>query len=138
MAFANGTLEIFKIADSGAVSRDISAFCVDCALGRTAMDLKTTTFGKLSETRIGGLKDGAIPVTGKWDPTATTGPDAVLSGIIGLVGAWEYGPIGSTTTNPKYTGLALCTSYEITGKVDGMIEWKAQFVLSGDVTRGAY
>lgn len=138
MAFQPGYNAVIKVDNSAGSLTNISAYCYDDSFPRSADELETTTFGQTAHRRIGGLTDGSFSISVRWDPTASTGPDAVLSGIIGLVGSVEYGPHGSTATFIKYTFEALCTGYEISGAVDGLVEATADFVIDGAVTRGTY
>ena len=68
----------------------------------------------------------------RFDDTATTGPDAVLSGIVGKVGTYQVGKPGSRV----FSGEALCVSYAITGRVGDTISYQARFRKDGATTVG--
>ena len=134
MAFVHGKTAEFQIDNSGGSLTDISAYCDNVDFPLTADTAEVTTFGDASKEYIGGLKDATISISGSWDATA----DGILAGIIGLAGSFEYGPAGSTGGNIKYTGEAICTSYNVTAPVGDKVSFSAEFQVTGDVTRGTY
>ena len=134
MAFVHGKTAVFQVDNSGGSLTDISAYCDNIDFPLTADTAEVTTFGDASKEYIGGLKDATISISGSWDATA----DGVLAGIIGLAGSFEYGPAGSTGGNIKYTGEAICTSYNVTAPVGDKVSFSAEFQVTGDVTRGTY
>ena len=134
MAFVHGKTAVFQVDNSGGSLTDISAYCDNVDFPLTADTAEVTTFGDASKEYIGGLKDATISISGSWDATA----DGVLAGIIGLAGSFEYGPAGSTGGNIKYTGEAICTSYNVTAPVGDKVSFSAEFQVTGDVTRGTY
>lgn len=139
MSKYSGKLSIFTIADAGSTVRDISAdiTSVDGLPGDAAM-LDTTSFGATAKTKLGGLRDAKVTVKGFFNDTASTGSDAVLSGIVGLSRAFVYGPSGSTTGMRKYSGNALLATYKLSSPVAGMVTFQADFELDGPVTVGTY
>jgi len=134
MAFVHGKTAEFQIDNSGGSLTDISAYCDNVDFPLTADTAEVTTFGDASKEYIGGLKDATISISGSWDATA----DGVLAGIIGLTGSFQYGPAGTTGGNIKYTGEAICTSYNVTAPVGDKVSFSAEFQVTGDVTRGTY
>lgn len=138
MAFQHTKNSYFSINDGS--ERNLSTFLTDVKFPR-ALDMeKTTTFGTAFKTYIAGLTDATISITGLWDPTSTTGPDAVLAGVFAALTARVifYGPYGSTAGNVKYSCSAICTKYEVGGKVDGVVDFSAHFQLTTDVTRTTF
>lgn len=134
MAFSHGTNAVLKVADVGTSLRDLSAYLTQETLQRTAGAEDTTTQGKTTKVYIPGLKDGKIPLEGKFDPTV----DGYLSGILGVATTYEYYPAGEPVgaTKPKYSGAAILTSYEIrTGVNGGAGSFTAELQLSDTVTR---
>lgn len=139
MTFVAGKVSVFKIGDSGGTLRDLSAYCDKASLKRAADMLDTTTFGLNSKTYVSGLFDGTIDVEGYYDSTATTGPDVVLSGILGgAPRTFEIGPEGGTTGKTRYTGLAILSAYEIDAAVADIVAFTATLQLTGDVTKNTY
>lgn len=138
MAFQAAKDSALKLDDSGGTLRDISAYVTNVDFPQEAAPLESTVFGKAARTRIAGLKDASVSIQGNWDSTVTTGPDAILSGIVGKIGSFEFGPEGSTTGKVKYSGEALCTSYRVSAPVDGIVSFTAELLLDGAVTRGTF
>lgn len=134
MPFVHGKTADFRIDNSAGSLTDISAYCDSVDFPLTADTAEVTTFGDASKEYIAGLKDATISISGSWDATA----DAVLAGIIGLAGSFQYGPAGTTLTNIKYTGEAICTSYTVNAPVGDKVTFSAEFQVTGAVTRGTY
>lgn len=134
MAFVHGKSADFRIDNSGGSLTDISAYCDSVDFPLTADTAEVTTFGDSSKEYIAGLKDATISISGSWDATA----DAVLAAIVGVAGSFQYGPAGSTASNIKYTGEAICTSYTVNAPVGDKVTFSAEFQVTGAVTRGTY
>lgn len=139
MAFQAGKSSNFQITDAGAVSRDISAYLDKVTFPEEVQALDTSAFTATARTFIPGLKNATITLTGKWDPTATSGPDVVLQGLIGSnPTAFIYGPQGTTTGQVKYTGNAMVTRYSVDDPVDGLVTFTCELQASGAITRGVF
>ncbi|NOZ27961.1 MAG: hypothetical protein GXP39_07915 [Chloroflexi bacterium] len=136
MAFSHGSNAVFKIDDSGGTLTDISSYVTSVSFPESADTAEVTTLGKSSKVYIAGLKDATISIEGVYDPTV----DSLLNGILGAssTSSFEYGPAGSSTGSPKYTGECICTSYEVTTGVDGAATFSAEFQVSDSITRGTY
>jgi len=139
MAFQKGAQGQFTVQDSGGTVRDLSAYLKD-----TSLDIKvdlgdTTTFGATARSKVALLRDGAFKIGGFWDPTATSGPAVVLSGILGAAPrTFVYGPMGSTTGNLRRTGSVICSDYSEKQTVTGLIEFSATLECTGAVTFDTY
>lgn len=98
---------------------------------------ETSTMGQEAKTYIEGMSGGTISISGRWDETATTGPDAVLAGLKGAgANAFEYGPAGDTAGAVIYTGQAILTGYSRTSPIGDVVAFTADFQITGAVTRG--
>lgn len=134
MAFVHGKNTNFQIN-----SKDLSAYLDNVDMPLTGDTAETSTFGSSAKTYVAGLTDSTFSIGGKWDPTATTGPDAVLQPLVGAAATtFIYGPAGSTAGFVKYTGSAICTSYKVTGPIGGVVSFTADFQNSGAVTRTTF
>lgn len=133
MAFGHGSKAVFKIQDSGGVSRDISAYIRSASLPRSIDTAETTVLGLTAKTYIPGLHDATISIEGIWDPTV----DGYLDGIAGFATArtWEYHPQGTASGTIKYSGSCIETSYETSDPVDDVGTFTAEFQVTGVVTR---
>ena len=141
MAFSHGKNTYFSVEDSaGTTLRNISPYCNEISFPREADLVETTTFGASYKTFVAGFTDATISVSGNWDPVATTGPDVVLSGLLGAAGTFgfEFGPAGNTGTFVKYSGEVILTNYEVSSAIDGVAEFSAEFQVSGAITRGTF
>lgn len=133
MPFVHGRNTVFKIDNSGGVLTDISAYLTSVDYPDNVESSETTTFGKSRKTRIAGLGDGSISLSGNWDAAL----DAILAGIKGLIGTYEYGPDGGSAGKIRYTGEVLCTSYQVQSPVGGVATFSASFEIN-TYTRGLY
>lgn len=140
MAFVHGKIAVFKVKSSADVLTDISAYCDSVEVNMSAETGETTTFGKENKTYVSGLTDWTVSVSGKWDATATSGPDAILNGIWGAETSktFEAGPEGSAIGKVKYTGECWLTSYVVSAPVGGVVTFSADFQGSGVLTKTAF
>ena len=138
MAFVHGKSAVFKLDDSGATLRDLSAYLNDISLSRDIETAETTTFGVAgsAKTYIVGLSDATFSISGLFDATA----DGYLSGVLGQSAtlSFEYGPAGSTAGLVKYSGECIMTSYEVSAAVGDAVQASADFQVTGAITRGTW
>ena len=134
--FRHGKAAVFKIDDSGGTLRNISDALNSISFPREAEVLETTSFGSSDRTYIVGFKNATISIEGSFDATY----DGYLAGALGQDAtlSFEYGPEGSTSTQVKYTGECILTSYESTAGVGDVVSVSAEFQITGAVTRGTY
>lgn len=118
-------------------SQSIGAFCSNVTLTRNNDTLDVTTFGDSDREFITGLRSAQIQISGYFDSTATSGPDATLAAAYALSSASSFtltfGVGGSPTV--AYSGSAWVSSYETTGAVDGLIAFSATLQANGTITR---
>lgn len=141
MSRVHGKNAAFKVDDSGSTLRDISTYCDDVSGLPGARSLDTVTgFGDGGVKSVPGLENSKFTVSGSWDPTTTTGPDAVLAPLrtATATSSFEFGPEGSTSGKVKYSGECWLEEYTVDVKVDGKVPFKASFMVDGTVTRGAF
>lgn len=93
-----------------------------------------TAFGANSRSYVATLADGRLTASGFWDSAL----DGYLAPDLGVSRAFVYGPQGSTTPDVRYTGSAILVSFEVGDEVDGIIEWSAEWQITGDVTRDTF
>lgn len=141
MAFAHGKHTHLSVDDSGGTLRDLSAFCDTVSGLPGGRDLsEVTAFGDEGVKNIPGLKNVTFSVSGHWDPTATTGPDAVLSSLLDAeqTASFEYGPGGTASGAIKYAGECWCSSYTTDSSVSDKVSFSAEFQVDGVPTRSTY
>lgn len=141
MAFTHGKDAVFSLDDSGGSLRALSAF-VDSVSGLpgTRNLSEVSAFGDEGTKNIPGLQNAQISISGHWDPTATTGPDAVLSSLLTATATatFEYGPGGGAAAAIKYTGECWLTDYTTDASVSDKVSFSASLQVDGVVTRTAY
>jgi hypothetical protein len=142
MAFVDSKNSVFKLDDSGGVLRTLTAYVdnVDGLPGGRTMD-DVTALGDTGHKFIPGIANQTFSISGHWDSTATTGPNAVLAGLAVSATAtatFEHGPEGSSTGNIKYTGECWCTEYKVTSAAGSKVSFTASFQVDGVVTLTTY
>jgi hypothetical protein len=137
MPFYHGKGLAFKLDSSGGTLQTLTSY-VDSVDLDSSVDMgETTTAGAEDKTFVSGQAEHELSISGKWDDTATTGPDAVLSGLVGLetTSTFEFGPAGATAGKVKYTGECFLTGYKRSTPVGGVVTFTADFKITGAVTR---
>ena len=81
-----------------------------------------------------GLKDKTFSVSFNWTPTL----DRRLAPQVGQVASFSFGPEGNGNGKTSFTGEALCTAFNVSDPVDGVITATAEFESDGTVTPGTY
>ncbi len=141
MAFFDSKVSVFQINDG--TLRDLSAYITDIGgiPGNRNLN-EVTALGDSGTKHIPGLEDVTISLSGHFDDTATTGPDAVLGVLRTDTNAggraWDYGPKGKTSGFVKYSGNCWVESYELTSRVGNIVSWSASLKVEGTVTRGTF
>jgi hypothetical protein len=130
-----GAIAVFKLADSGAVLQDVSAYLTSAGLAEAVDEYETSHIGTVDfKTYIAGLASASIPLAGNLDVTI----DGQLAGIRRKSVAWEYYPFGnsgSVGTNVKYNGTAFYTSYDKTTAANSVSQFSVTLRVDGVITR---
>jgi hypothetical protein len=118
-------------------SVDLSPYLNDFSFPQEADTSETSTFGATHKSYVVGLIDATISGSGIWDGTAGAADDTLAAGLA-TSAAFEYRANSAVagTNNPKYTGTAILTKYEITGSIGDAAAFSAEWQVSGPVTRG--
>lgn len=137
MAFYHGKGLAFKIDNSAGTLQTLTSFVDSVDFDNSVALGDTTTAGAEDKTFVSGQAEHGLSISGKWDDTASTGPDAVLFGLVGLetTSTFEFGPAGSTSGKVKYTGECFLTGYKCSDPVGGVVAYTADFKITGAVTR---
>lgn len=139
MTFFDSKVSVFKLDDSAGTLRTLTSYLdtVDGLPGGRNLD-NVTALGDQGTKSIPSIQDNKFNITGHYDSTATTGPHAVLSGLLAATATatYEYSPEGTTVGTPKASGECWCTSYVITSKVGNKVTFKADFQIDGVNTNG--
>jgi len=141
MAVVHGKDSVFKLEDSaGATLRDLTAYVTDVTLSYEQDEAQTTTKGQTAETYLQGHTRAKVEITGRYDSTVTSGPDVVMSSLVGDTGTclFEFGPEGGGSTKVKYSGECFLTGYEIGSPLAGIVGFTGSLRVTGAVTRGTF
>ena len=132
MAFRHG-----KNAYVSVNAVDLSTFCDSVDLDYDIDTGDTTTFQSSWKSALGGVPGAKAAIAGKYDPTAGTGPQAVLFPIItgGVAVTIVHRPGGTASGQEQNTFSALITGYSESSPVGGIVSFKAAFMVTGAVTR---
>jgi hypothetical protein len=122
-----------EVDDTGGTPRNLSPYLEEIEpLGPEVSFLDVTGLNDAAQQVIAGVQSGReFALRGLFDDTATTGPDAVLSGIMGQTVTVSYGPAGNSSGQRKVTGEFLCLSYHIISKVNNQVRFEARFKPDG-------
>lgn len=134
--FRHGKNTVFKVDNNAGTLTNISTVLTDVSFPQSVETAETTVFGASAKSYIVGLTDATISVSGNFDNTV----DIHLAAIVGKTDSvsFEYGPEGSTSGFAKYTGECFLTSYEKSGAVGDVVNFSAEFQVTGAVTLGTY
>jgi hypothetical protein len=130
MAFKQGRFS--EITVSGV---NLSTYCDTIDLSRDTEMLETTTFTKTSKTWLTGLQDAKVDIKGKYDPTVTTGPQAVLNNLVGASNSvWvKYFPGGNAAGQRINEFYAFVTNYSESSNVGDVVAFSASLQIDGPV-----
>jgi hypothetical protein len=130
MAFRHG-----RFAEITVAGNDLSAFCDSADINIDIDTAETTTFGASWKRHIPGLAGAQLDGGGNYDPTATTGPAAVLTGLIGDDPfAVVLHPGGDVTGQIQHSFNAILTSYKESSPVGDKVTFTFSLLVDGAVT----
>jgi hypothetical protein len=115
-------------------TKDLSTFLDNLDMSFDMDTADSTTFGATWKSALAGIPSGKLDFGGFYDPTATTGPGAVLYPLVvagTAVTALVY-PGGTTTGQALYTITTGCivTSYSESSPVGGIVTFKASCLIT--------
>lgn len=141
MAFVHGKNAVFSIDDASGTPRTISQY-VDTVSGLPGgrQLSEVTAFGDSGVRNIPGLQNVTFTISGHFDSTATTGPNAVFNSLrtAGSTATFEYGPEGGANGNVKYSGECWLTNYTVDATVSEKVSFSAELQVDDVVTAGTY
>lgn len=124
-----GKGQVFTVA-----TKDLSANISSVSLSESIDLADTTNLGDDDKTSLVTLKGSSVSFEGHFD-AGTDLIDEVVGAALGTLQAWEYFPGGNVSAEVKYSGSMFITSYEISGGVDGIVEFSAEGTIDGAVAR---
>lgn len=135
MSFVHGKDSVFTID-----SDNLTAYLTAVDFPQSVDVAETSTMGSEAKSYLSGMSDATISIAGRYDSTASTGPDAVLNGLVGgdTATTFEYGPEGSANGKVKYSGSCFLTGYSVSSPVEDIVAFTAEFQVTGAITKGTY
>src|SRR5262245_30063449 len=132
MAFFHGKGLVFKLDNSAGTLQTLTSFVDSVDLDNSVDMGETTTAGAEDKTFVSGPAEHDLSISGKYDETASTGPDAILFGLVGLetTSTFEFGPATATSGRPKYTGECFLTGYKVSAPIGGVVTFTADFKIT--------
>lgn len=129
-----------EIDDSGGTVRNMTLYVQEILGFGFAYEAEVVTgVDDSGERVVKGVETSLLLVIkGRYSDTATTGSDAVLSGLPGVIGTISYGPVGNKTGQRKFSGEYLCTLYTVDSLLAGGTVFEARFRQDGVVTVGTW
>lgn len=135
--FKHGKNAYFALDGTAASLVDISDTLNEITMPREVETAETTAFGDADKTYITGLADATVSLSGMLDASVDTtiaGNIANLkSGSVSSL-SFEYGPSGSVSGQPKLSGEALITSYELSSPVGDVVTYSLELQVTGAIT----
>ena len=135
MAVPHGKVTHIEIDNAAGSLVDLSSYCDEVGYPSEVSTHETTTFKKNSVTRIVGLADGSLSMSGPYDPTIDAHmnnlKNAFRDGTI-TSATYKYGPEGNATGKRQYTGELVLKSYEVNSPVGEPPTFSAEFDFTGD------
>lgn len=130
MAFRQG-----RFAEITVNTKALSTFCDTADLSIDVDTSDTSTFTATWKTALAGLAGGNLSLSGAYDPTATTGPAAVLTALIGAAPfAVVVEPGGNTSGQARRSFNAVLTNYTEGSSVGDKVTFSASLLVTGVVT----
>ena len=129
----------FKAGRSASIlvnSVDLSTFCNQVDLTNGSDTGEVTAFGASWKAYLATLLSGGLTLAGTYDPTASTGPIAVLTAAITGLAAVPivYKPGGTATGQESASFSALLTNLQISSPVGGICTFSCQVQATGAIT----
>ena len=137
VSFVHGSTATFSLGTAAAPGTPtaISTFLTSVGFPFDVDAAEITTLTATAKSYLAGLEDATISLEGKFHTTV----DAHLNGIRRLnTIAFVYGPAGSATGAPRYSGTCMLTSYEVETGIDDAVSFSAELQCVGSITRGVF
>lgn len=138
--YASAGHSYVAVGDGEDVLRDLSPWVERIGpLGRALSGRDVTGVNdSAARTAAGPEAAQEFTLSGLWDDAPDAGPDAVLSGIVGLSVTVHYGPAGSARGQRRISGRFVCLSYRIGSRAGEPVRFEATFRQDGPVELGVW
>ena len=120
--------------------RDLSPYVDEIQLlGQKGVFLDVTGLSDTAQRVIAGIQlSQDFLLRGAFDDQTITGPDAVLTGIVGLIGTVSLGPAGNSIGQRRISGEFLCLSYQVASRVNHLVKFEAHFKQDDSISLGSW
>ena len=138
MAFFDSGSSRFFIHDARGAKRDLSPYLTSVSgLPGTRTLTEATSLSDSGRRFVPGLEDAVITLSGVFDDSRTSGPDAVLGALRTHRAAadFAYAPGGTAKGAVEYSGKCWVESYEVSSQAGGRVEFSARLKVDGGVQR---
>ena len=126
----------FRHGKNAALTLDSKALATFMTSLDTSWDLDTadtTTFAATWKSALAGVPGGKLEAAGFYDPTATTGPAAILwalfTGAVPVTGLVYPGGTAIGQRLWTITSGCLVTAYSESSPVGGIVAWKSSILV---------
>jgi len=130
MANKTGKDVTFQVDNAAASLTDISTHCNSASISNALATIEDSALGDDERTYLPGLNGATLSVSGFWNSTT----EGIFGPLIGnrtsLTKTVEYGDAVR-----YYSGESYVTSVEVSGSVDDLEVFSAEFQISGAMTR---
>jgi len=129
----------FRLDDSAGSLIDISNQCNNVDLTNAVESFDVTAFQDTGKAYLVGFSDGKFSVSGFANGTII----AHLMGLVATAGSgttrsFQWGPEGTTSGNPKFTGECFVTSFKTDSKVNAPNTFQLDLQVTGAITATTY
>lgn len=134
--FKHGRNAAFSITTTTGGTIAMSSGLSDVSLKRDIETADVTVMGKIDKQYIIGMRDATFSVSGFMASTFESRITPLLGWSSGT--SFVYGPFGTTSGSPKFTGKAHITSYEASAAVGDPVGMSLEFQVTGSITSTHY
>ena len=129
-----------EVDDSGGTPRNLSPYVDEIELlGQKVVFLDVTGLSDTAQRVIAGIQlSQDFLLRGAFDDQIITGPDAVLTGIVGQIGTVSLGPAGNGAGQRKISGEFLCLSYQVISRVNHLVKFESRFKQDDNISLGSW
>lgn len=115
-------------------SNDLSAYITDASINFGQDIAEVTAKGDTAKRHKVGHYGAEISLSGRWDDTASTGPDALLFGLLADASGETFRlGMGGNGAGRVYTGVVLLSVYTPSSPLAGVVDFSATLVVDAAV-----
>ena len=118
--------------------KDLSGYTPSVTFNYGSEMLDQTAMGDTTRSKLGGLFDWSFDFQFHYDQS-TSGPEAVLWGLVGTTSCWEVRPrnVCSSANNPIYSGIGVLENFNYGGQVGSLLTAQCVVQSNGTLSRAS-